>query len=293
MTEIQIECFLAIANHLNFARAAEELNISQPAVTHQIQSLETELGIKLFKRSTRSVSLTEEGIYFLDDAKSMQQIMLRAKSRFSKTGIVEYETLTIGCSSPSQVHLMTDALKQMRIQYPDFHPQFRHITQSQIPIKIDDELLDIAFGTKINMNSKNKVIYRELIQMSLCCVCPKDHPIAALESISFDEMKDYKLVVYTPLSASPKVTETQKDLLQGKNMKDSYLCEYSEDALLLVEAGYGIAILPKIFVPKWANVTTVPIKNISPLSFGAYYKAHTTNKVLREFLKLIEVSETN
>lgn len=61
MTETQIECFLAVANHLNFARAAEELNISQPAVTHQIQTLEAELNIKLFKRSTRFVSLTEEG----------------------------------------------------------------------------------------------------------------------------------------------------------------------------------------------------------------------------------------
>lgn len=68
MTEIQIECFLSVANHLNFARASEELNISQPAVTHQIKTLEAKLGVKLFKRSTRLVSLTEEGLYFLDDA---------------------------------------------------------------------------------------------------------------------------------------------------------------------------------------------------------------------------------
>ena len=105
MTEIQIECFLSVANHLNFARASEELSISQPAVTHQIQSLEAELGVKLFKRSTRFVSLTEEGISFLDDAKSMQQIIFRAKSRFSKAGTAAYETLVIGCSSPYQMQL--------------------------------------------------------------------------------------------------------------------------------------------------------------------------------------------
>lgn len=291
MTEIQIECFLAIANHLNFARAAEELNISQPAVTHQIQTLEAELGVKLFKRSTRSVSLTTEGMYFLDDAKSMQQIMFRAKARFSKTGITEYETLSIGCSSPSQIQLLLDVLNQMRNRYPDFHPQFRHIPQSQLPPKIDDEVIDIAFGTKININQKKNVIYRELTQMSLSCVCPINHPVSAQESISLHDIQKYKFIVYTPISASPEIAETQKKILKDKNIKDTYLCEYSEDAVLLVEAGYGITILPEIFVPDWANVITIPINDIKPLSFGAYYKRHSTNKILRDFLKLAEGCE--
>ena len=99
-------------------------------------------------------------MYFLDDAKSMQQIMFRAKARFSKTGITEYETLSSGYSSPSQIQLLLDVLKQMRNRYPDFHPQFRHIPQSQIPPKIDDEVIDIAFGTKININQK-KMLFTE------------------------------------------------------------------------------------------------------------------------------------
>lgn len=290
MTEIQIECFLSVANHLNFARASEELNISQPAVTHQIQTLESDLGVKLFKRSTRSVSLTEEGIYFLDDAKSIQQIVFRAKSRFSKSGITAYETLAIGCSSPSQIQLLSGALRQIRLAYPDFHPQFRHVTQSQIPLKVDDEILDVAFGSKMNISSQKKVLYRELFQMPLSCVCPKDHPVSSQKDISLDEIQAHKLIVYTPISASPEVTMTQKKILGNKNMKDTYLCEYSEDAVLLVEAGYGIAILPEIFVPEWANVCTVPITNIKPLSFGAYYKAHSNDKLLLEFLKLIKDS---
>ncbi len=191
MTETQIECFLAVANHLNFARAAEELNISQPAVTHQIQTLEAELNIKLFKRSTRFVSLTEEGNYFLDDAKSIQQTMFRAKARFSNN---DYEMLTIGCSSPSQIQLLSNALKQIRWQHPHIHPQFRHLTQSQIPQRIDDEVIDIAFGPKMDITSQKKVLYRELFQMSLSCVCPKDHPVSKLKSISLNEIQTHKLI---------------------------------------------------------------------------------------------------
>ncbi len=285
MTEIQIECFLSVANHLNFARASEELSISQPAVTHQIQSLEAELGVKLFKRSTRFVSLTEEGISFLDDAKSMQQIIFRAKSRFSKAGTAAYETLVIGCSSPYQMQLFLDPLYQMRLKYPDFHPQFRYITPSQIPPKIDDEILDIAFSSKINIGTKKEVIYRELFQVPLCCVCPKDHPVALRKNVSLDDLQQHKLIVYTPVSASPEVTVAQKKLLGNKNIKDTYLCEYSEDAILLVRAGYGIAILPQIFVPEWTDVCTVPIDNVKKMSFGFYHKAHSSNKVLHDFIK--------
>ena len=58
MNTFQLSCFLAVAETLSFARAAEQLNITQPAVTHQIHSLETELNVKLFVRTTRTVNLT-------------------------------------------------------------------------------------------------------------------------------------------------------------------------------------------------------------------------------------------
>lgn len=70
MNTFQISCFLAVAEHLNFARAAEQLHVTQPAVTQQIHSLEKELGVSLFARTTRSVRLTQEGRLFLQDARA-------------------------------------------------------------------------------------------------------------------------------------------------------------------------------------------------------------------------------
>ena len=71
MNTFQLECFLAVASHLNFARAAEQMKITQPSITHQIQTLENELTVKLFRRSTRTVELTTEGHIFLSDAKNI------------------------------------------------------------------------------------------------------------------------------------------------------------------------------------------------------------------------------
>lgn len=68
MNTFQLTCFLAVAETLSFARAAEQLHVTQPAVTQQIKSLEKELNVKLFRRNTRTVRMTMAGSAFLEDA---------------------------------------------------------------------------------------------------------------------------------------------------------------------------------------------------------------------------------
>ena len=66
MNTFQLTCFLTVAETLSFAKAAKHLNVTQPAVTHQIHSLEEELNTQLFKRTTRSVEITQKGLIFLN-----------------------------------------------------------------------------------------------------------------------------------------------------------------------------------------------------------------------------------
>lgn len=84
MNTVQLECFVSVAEHLNFSRASESLHVSQPADSHQIQTLENELGVKLFKRTSKSVELTEEGMLFLADARYILKTTFEAKERLSK-----------------------------------------------------------------------------------------------------------------------------------------------------------------------------------------------------------------
>ena len=85
MNTFQLTCFLTVAETLSFAKAARLLNVTQPAVTHQIHSLEEELNTQLFKRTTRSVEITQEGLIFLNDAKNVLNIITLAKKRFEDT----------------------------------------------------------------------------------------------------------------------------------------------------------------------------------------------------------------
>ena len=68
MNNTRLECFLAVAETLNFSKAAGMVNISQPAVSHQISSLEAELGVRLFLRTNKSVQLTKEWPSFIGDS---------------------------------------------------------------------------------------------------------------------------------------------------------------------------------------------------------------------------------
>lgn len=101
MNTFQLSCFLAVAETLSFARAAEQLSITQPAVTHQIHSLETELNVKLFVRTTRTVNLTQEGTLFLNDARNILALTIRATKRFENPLEQEIQLFSIGCHSYS------------------------------------------------------------------------------------------------------------------------------------------------------------------------------------------------
>ena len=115
MNTFQISCFLAVAEHLNFARAAEQLHVTQPAVTQQIHSLEKELGVSLFARTTRSVRLTQEGRLFLQDARQLFHLANRAKARFQNASTGGIQDLAVGCDSYPCLFALSGVLSLIHI----------------------------------------------------------------------------------------------------------------------------------------------------------------------------------
>lgn len=93
------------AENLNFARAAEVLNITQSAVSRQIHSLEDELETKLFNRSTRTVSLTPAGISFLDDAKDVLAKLQKASLKIHNHATSDIQIISIACNNESNLFL--------------------------------------------------------------------------------------------------------------------------------------------------------------------------------------------
>lgn len=94
----QLECFVAVCDGGSFTKAAESLHLVQSAVSKSVSNLESELGFKLLKRSTRHVELTEEGEIFLPHARAAVEEVSAARSEVEKLHNARESTLTVGCT---------------------------------------------------------------------------------------------------------------------------------------------------------------------------------------------------
>lgn len=132
MNTQQLESFIQVAENLNFVRAAEALNITQSAVSRQIHTLEDELGARLLHRSTRTVTLTAEGLDFLETAKSVLGKLQAAAAKLRRSEDTHIQVISIGCTNEADLELLCDILKDCHSHLPDVHPFIRVIPYQSI-----------------------------------------------------------------------------------------------------------------------------------------------------------------
>lgn len=286
LNTIQLTCFLAVAETLNFARAAEQLHITQPAVTHQIRSLESELNTKLFRRTTRTVELTHAGFMFLNDARSMLEIAGRAVARFSDPSFQEVLRFSVGCPSYAQLFSFPDIFRNLRELYPQLYPNFQVAPFQHLLKMLEEESLDVVIGFHETDVKKNSALFRELKQIPLFCVCTEDSPLAAFSHVTAADFGHERLVLHAPFQAPPGVMTYQRSLASKRLPSELYFCESPETVLVLVAAGFGASVLPELFIPPDVTLVKIPIADAKPLSMGIYYKTLQGNPVLRDFIRL-------
>ena len=285
MNTFQLSCFLAVAEYLSFAQAAQSLHVTHPAVSQQIQSLEKELNVKLFLRTTRSVKLTEEGKAFLNDARQMVAISVRAKKRFDSTMPGDIETLALGFYNFPCMFLLSDALEQLRTVRPEVHPRLQVIPFQHIYRILEEGDLDAVVGFKESPSAKITALYKEIVKVPIVCVCSGRHPLSERAEITLAELKDERLVLFVPpKSSSLPIAQLQGQLMGEHPPSDFYFCESAEAITVLVTAGYGISVLPDFLVPQNPSLSKIPLTDVESLSFGVYYKSVQGNPALKAFL---------
>lgn len=285
MNTFQLSCFLTVAEYLNFTQAARSLHVTHPAITQQIQSLEKELNVKLFHRTTRSVKLTEEGQTFLNDAQQMVAISERAKKRFASTMPRNVETLAIGCYNYPCVFLLSDTLEILRDTRPDLHPRLQVVPFQHIYRMLEEGDLDAVIGFRENTHVKINAQYREIAKVPLVCLCSHKHPLTSRAEVSLEELKEEKLVLFVPAKATIPIAQMQGQLMGDRPPSEFYFCESAEAITVLVTAGYGISVLPAFLVPDSPLLAKIPLAQSEPVSFGVYYKSLQGNPTLKAFIQ--------
>lgn len=286
MNTFQLECFLAVASSLNFARAAEQMNVSQPTITHQIKSLEDELNVKLFNRSTRLVELTAEGETFIADAKSMISIAKQAKLRLNSSSDKPIEMISIGCGNYVQLAMLSEVLLQIKRDVPNLHPRLLVSPMEQLFQSLGTERLDLIFGVYDQNAIKGDTKFKKLLQSNIVCICRNDHELSGKECITFEDLKKEPLIFCDPMSLDPEMAKLQFQLIEGREPADMHFCSSSAASYILARSGYGIALLPDLLIPTDPEIIKLHLDNAPILSFGLYHKPTTGDDLLRHFISI-------
>lgn len=289
MNTQQLESFLAVAENLNFAMAARILNISQSAVSRQIQSLEEELDVKLFARTSRSVSMTLAGLSFYADAKKIIGTLHFATEKLHRHISSNVYVLNIGCCTEAACHPLSFLLKECRRKFPGIHPHLQVIPHRSILNMFFQGDLDILFSFKDDLTIREGAEYLELFRAPICCTVAGDHPFAGKESISEEELLSEGMVACSSYSISSKAAAIQNRLEQLIPMGCVHYCENLNAMLTLIQAGYGFGILPMIDLVPTPEFSYIPLTENSVTSFGAFYRKNSTDPVLQNFLSVLNV----
>ena len=287
MNTFQLSCFLSVADNLSFARAAEELHVTQPAITMQIKSLEKELGVKLFKLTTRTVKLTPEGFIFQNDAKRIIDLSNKAVQQFADPKINLIQTFNLGVTSHLVLRHLSPLLNDLKKRVASSHPLISVNAFRRLYRDLESDDLDALLCFKESAPKNDYLTYEEIAKAEISLVISKENPLSQKEDLSLEDLQNEKVVIYDPSHIMLDVTHTHSEFLDTRRVNDIFICPSEETILTLVIAGYGFSILPDIFIRDNHKIVFKKIKGLKALSYGIYYKKTSPNTSLKEFLKII------
>lgn len=215
----QLKYFQVVCKHNNLTRAAEELHISQPGLTHVIRELEQEFGLTLFLRQNKGLVLTEEGRKFLEEANLLLQQSDYFVSRMKFLG-QSNQIIRMGLPPASATLFFPSIMHMLHRQSPQIKIDVVEIGSLTNQQKILDGELDAAL---ISTNTPVSAAFGcyLLAQTRICLYVAADHPFAEREQISLREVCSIPLVM--PTEESFLTTNTLKTCAQNKLTPDIML----------------------------------------------------------------------
>lgn len=284
MNTIQLECFVTVAEYLNFSKASRALKLTQPAVSHQIQTLEKELEVKLFNRTSKNVTLTQEGILFLADAKLILKTAFSARERLSNHE--HFLPFELGCHNYIELHLFPLVLKRLTEEFPRLRPNIHLIPFPSLLNMVENEQVHAVLGTT-DGQKKFSLAFREMYQAPITCICTPEHPLAANSVLTTEQLAG-NFIACTPRQIPDSVFAIQNSVLINLPPEQRYITESIESAFALVKAQIGYTLYPDLLLVREPGLCYIPVSDLPEIPFGVYYPYGQEHPALKRFLTLME-----
>ena len=191
--------FVAVAEELNFSRAAGRMYLSQPALSQQIRKLELELGVELFQRAKNHVALTEAGLVLLEGARRVLVLVEQTAREAREVGGAQSRHLKVGFPEYANHTSVADALQTFRRRYPyvelEEHETFTLQETLQQIDKLHAGTLDVGF--MLRPEDDDRLEIEHVLDIELVVALPEGHPLAELDEVSMRDLSDERLILFS------------------------------------------------------------------------------------------------
>ena len=271
MNLYHLRYFVTLAHLEHYTKAAKQLSITQPSLSHAIASLEEELNVRLFEKDGRNVVLTRWGKIFLEDVEDilahLDSSVANLKMTGSGNGVID-----IGCIRILGAGYVPSLMRDFIKANPDKNIRYRLHGVGGLSAEIIEGLknrqYDVAFCSKYKDDPM--IDFFKIASQDLVLVVPLDHPLAAYNTVRLHDTLSYQHIFFNQRSGLRDIID--KLFIKAGGFPE-YVMEIEEDMVIagLVAKGFGIAVVPDMHV-----LQEMPLKSlriIDPVPERNFYMA--------------------
>ncbi|MFC0169227.1 LysR family transcriptional regulator [Pseudoduganella danionis] len=289
----QLKYFLAVAEEKSFSRAAERLHISQPPLSQQIMKLESELGVKLFARTTRTFELTVAGKALMQEATDLLAKMRMTVDTIRQIDRGEVGRLRVGIVGSAMWGPIPSLLEEFQTKYPRVTWTIHELGPTLQYEALRAKQVDVGFWREPRLDEED--LKRDNLRQELCfredvCVAINEHhPLAKEEAIELSDIAEEPMLTLALDKSSFPRYLIQCCVKAGFQPTIFQEATEPQTLLAMVGAGLGVALMPETTSRiGWPGVVFVPIRS-NPPSANLYITYTTLDDapVVRAFLNIL------
>lgn len=283
-----LEYYLMVAREENITKAAELLHITQPTLSRQLAQMEEELGVHLFKRGKRSITLTEEGLLLKRRAQEIIDLSEKTKQELKH----ESESLTgniiIGSGETKSIHFLVDWMAEFYHQYPQVTFDIHSATADQIKDQIEKGLMDIGLLTEpVEIGKYQFIRLPEKVRWGV--LVRSDNRLAEKKYVTVEDLQGTPLLVPKRELVQNELANWFKEGYEKLNIVATY--NLLNNAAAMVESIQGAAVCMD-YDNRYDNLEFIPLEPL--METGAvivWKKSQFISPVLKKFIEHLRNAE--
>ena len=280
--------FLTVVREQSITKASEVLHITQPTLSRQLAQLEEEIGVKLFDRGTRKITLTNEGLLLRRRAEEILQLVDKTEKELIEQEEQIEGKITIGCGEIASVQLLPKLFERFHEKYPRVKFDLYTATADHVKDQMDRGLVDIGLLLEPIDIEKYDFIRLDMKERWVALMRP-DSPLAGKDCVTAKELSEFPLILPRRLRVQSELASWFGDYYEDLNVL--FTSNLSTNAAVMVRHGLACSVVIEGAVPFWdqLKITYRPLfPDLTATSVLAWKRGQPFSPAATKFIEHIK-----